>query len=178
MNDHLVFKKILNASQSQGFSLVEVLVSILMIAGFLATAMQALVAATAIKVKSEEIAEATTWMQEDLEAIKFEANRLGFTIDTNSYDPDVDMDGDSNDDCTDGFANDLKNKLTNGPLPYQQNEQDKVSALGGRNYTLERVLTASNNTLKIDHKVLPSDGVKPVGELYSEVVPDVTFSCP
>jgi type II secretory pathway pseudopilin PulG len=183
MNDPLGLKNILKTSQAQGFSLVEVLVSILMIAGFLATAMQALVAATAIKVKSEEIAEATTWMQEDLEAIKFEANRLGF-IDTNSdgkpdaYDPDFNRNGNSNDDCADGFADDLETELTRRSLPYKQNSQAKESAIGGRNYTLERVLDASNNTtLKIDHEVFDSDGDS-VGILYSEVVPDVTFSCP
>ena len=133
MNHYLSLNiKLRSARNIEGFSLVEVLVSILMIAGFLATAMQALVAATAIKVKSEEISEATIWMQEDLEAIKFEANRLGFV--SGAYNPDRNGIGGPSDDCSDGFANDLQDELTptSSPISYKSNSQEKVSAIGRR----------------------------------------------
>lgn len=60
--------------QEQGFTLVEVLVSILIATVFVATAMQAMVVATLFKAKARQYAEATTWIQEDLENIKHKAS--------------------------------------------------------------------------------------------------------
>ena len=163
------------ATQADGFSLVEVLVSILMIAGFLATAMQALVAATAIKVKSEEISEATSWMQEDLEAVKFEAYRLGLVSPSN-YDPDHNT-LDANDCQTGGFADDLQTVLTSNTAPYNQNSQEKYSAIGNREYRLERSLTPKFHTLSIQYSVLNPRNGKQIGELYAEVIPEVALYC-
>lgn len=62
--------------QEQGFTLVEVLVSILIATVFVATAMQAMVVATLFKAKARQYAEATTWIQEDLESVKNRAAQL------------------------------------------------------------------------------------------------------
>lgn len=63
----------------QGFTLVEVLVAIVIATIFIGVAMQMTVFAALFKVKAQEYAEATTWIQEDLEnQVKYEADRLQF----------------------------------------------------------------------------------------------------
>lgn len=69
-----------------GFTLVEVLVGLLVIVGFISTAMQALVTATVFKVKGQELSEATTWIQEDIERVRFKAKRFGLG-ETLTYQP-------------------------------------------------------------------------------------------
>lgn len=64
--------------QEQGFTLVEVLVAILITTIFVAVSMQAMVLATVFKVRAQESAEATTWIQEDLEDVKYKAAKLQF----------------------------------------------------------------------------------------------------
>lgn len=59
--------------QEQGFSLVEVLVAILIATIFVTVAMQMLAIAAIFKVRAQEYAEATTWIQEDLEQVKYYA---------------------------------------------------------------------------------------------------------
>lgn len=63
----------------QGFTLVEVLVAIVIATIFIGVAMQMTVFAAIFKIKAQEYAEATTWIQEDLEnQVKYEADRLQF----------------------------------------------------------------------------------------------------
>jgi len=63
--------------QDQGFTLVEVLVAILITTLFVAVAMQSMVIAAIFKAKAQEYSEATTWIQEDLENVKYQASQLG-----------------------------------------------------------------------------------------------------
>lgn len=65
--------------QEQGFTLVEVLVAILISTVFVAVAMQAIVIAAVLRVRAQEFAEATTWIQEDLETVKTTAASLQYT---------------------------------------------------------------------------------------------------
>lgn len=62
--------------QNQGFTLVEVLVAILITTLFIGVTMQAMVFAAVFKVKAQEYAEATNWIQEDLENVKYQASNL------------------------------------------------------------------------------------------------------
>ncbi len=62
--------------QEQGFTLVEVLVSILITTTFVATAMQAMVLAAVFKSRAKQYSEATTWIQEDLENVRHTASQL------------------------------------------------------------------------------------------------------
>lgn len=62
----------------QGFTLFEVLIAILVITLFVSVTMQAMVFAAVFKVKAQEYAEATTWIQEDLENVKYQAENLQF----------------------------------------------------------------------------------------------------
>lgn len=63
--------------QEQGFTLVEVLVAILITTLFVSVAMQGMVIAAIFKAKAQEYSEATTWIQEDLENVKYQASQLG-----------------------------------------------------------------------------------------------------
>ena len=158
-----------------GFTLVEVLVSILMIAAFLTTALQALIAATAIKVKAEEDSEAITWIQEDLERIRFEANLL-------PLDPALDPAQ-----CATTYATRLREQvLQSSPGPIVS----PSSTLSERRYILQRTLNSQQQALQITYQVFrdvngngsldPEENDEPtdiVRSIYSEVIPDVTFSC-
>lgn len=64
--------------QEQGFTLVEVLVAILITVLFVGVAMQAMVIAALFRVNAQEYSEATTWIQEDLEEVKYKAANFQF----------------------------------------------------------------------------------------------------
>lgn len=63
--------------QNHGFTLVEVLIAILIATIFITVAMQMMVIATIFKVRAQEYAEATTWIQEDLENVRYQASQIG-----------------------------------------------------------------------------------------------------
>lgn len=165
----------------KGFTLVEVLIGILIIAAFSATAMQALVASTAMKIKSQELSESTNWMQEDLENVKFEANRLDFTA--SSYTPVV-----AN--CTpgtpdQGYAKKLKDRLDAIEAALPAGSNLRSSNIGNRQYELLREETFDDpskrrpwNILQVNYSVQRVSDGKTIGTLHSEVIPDVAFACP
>lgn len=68
--------------QEQGFTLIEVLVAILVATIFVTVTMQMMVIATVFKVKAQENAEATNWIQEDLENVRYQAGKLEFPLRT------------------------------------------------------------------------------------------------
>lgn len=72
---------------NQGFTLVEVLVAILITTLFVSVAMQSMVIAAIFKARAQEFSEATTWIQEDLENIKYQA--ANFTLASTSLTTDV-----------------------------------------------------------------------------------------
>jgi prepilin-type N-terminal cleavage/methylation domain-containing protein len=63
----------------QGFTMVEVLVAILIATIFIIVTMQMMVIAAVFKVRAQEYAEATTWIQKDLENVKYNAAILQYT---------------------------------------------------------------------------------------------------
>lgn len=80
--------------QEQGFALVEVLVAILITTLFVATSMQAMAIAAVFKARAQEFTEATTWIQEDLENVKYSAASLQYTslVDETIPDPTTGVD--------------------------------------------------------------------------------------
>lgn len=168
------FQKI-RAIQNEGFTLVEVLVGLLVIVGFISTAMQALVTATVFKVKGQELSEATTWIQEDLEMVKFKANRLHYVVDPdptkNMYVPvDAVCQGTTNT----GYASVLNDDL-------EAVASSKTSAIGNRPYTLSRTITlpssAPYNVLTLEYQVASADNV-PIAITHTKVIPDASLACP
>lgn len=75
--------------QEQGFALVEVLVAILITTLFVAISMQAMAIAAVFKARAQEFTEATTWIQEDIENVKYSAASLQNTslVDETISDP-------------------------------------------------------------------------------------------
>lgn len=65
--------------QEQGFTLVEVLIAILITTIFVTIAMQAMVIAAVFKARAKQYSEATTWIQQDIENVKFQAGQLKYT---------------------------------------------------------------------------------------------------
>ncbi len=64
---------------AQGFTLVEVLVAVVIATIFISVAMQMTVFAALFRIKAQEFAEATTWIQADLEnEVKYKADKLQF----------------------------------------------------------------------------------------------------
>jgi type II secretory pathway pseudopilin PulG len=66
-----------------GFSILEVLVTILVVSGFLLGSLQATVLATLLRVQAQDKQQAANWVQQDLELIRYEA----FVLDSGTPDP-------------------------------------------------------------------------------------------
>lgn len=176
-------------SQEAGFTLVEVLVGLLVITGFISTAMQALVTATVFKVKGQELSEATTWIQEDLERVKYEANRLDYV--GSSYN----ITGEALDACqgaTDstGYADRLLDQI-NGLDNISPQVTNQTSTIGNRPYYLIRTHTrptsAPFNVLSLEYRVASTDHapidiidgkVIPIANTQAKVIPDAALACP
>ncbi|MDV2992078.1 MAG: hypothetical protein N4J56_001732 [Chroococcidiopsis sp. SAG 2025] len=62
-----------------GFTMLEVLVAIVVAVIFVSVAIQMMVLATVFKVRAQEYTEATNWIQEDLENIKYQAASYQYT---------------------------------------------------------------------------------------------------
>lgn len=153
-----------------GFTLVEVLVGLLVIVGFISTAMQALVTATVFKVKGQELSEATTWIQEDLERVRFEANRLDYGVDVDLSACEATSNGS-------GYAARLRDRINaNAPI-----DPNKLSAIGNRPYTLTRTsklpISAPYNVLSLEYEVTSADNI-PISILHTKIVPDASLRCP
>jgi prepilin-type N-terminal cleavage/methylation domain-containing protein len=166
LKNHRLKDKVQN--QRQGFTLVEVLVGILVMAAFTGTAMQAIVSATAFKVKAEELSEATVWIQEDLELVRYQASKVAEnTAKCSASAPDS------------GYAKQLQDDIN--PLSDITVTQKK-SAMGARPYTLTRSVAPSSvqpfDVLKLNYTVTRKDETTPIAQLYSEIVPDKFLSCP
>jgi type II secretory pathway pseudopilin PulG len=162
-NDHRPKDKVSN--QNWGFSLVEVLVGLLLLAAFIGTAMQVIVSATAFKVKAQELSEATVWIQEDLELVRYQASKVA-----------ADPSRCSAPNASSGYAKKLKDDLTSTDVI------SRTSAIGQRLYTLTRAAVPKNelpyNVLTLNYTVTRQDELTPIAQLYSEVIPDAFLSCP
>lgn len=98
-----------SATQDEGFTLFEVLISIVIVSVFLAIAMQALLFTIVFKVRAEQRHEAITWIQKDLEFVKNQAKE--YEINTFPY----------SDRCNattsaDGFAAGLLHSILGTPM--------------------------------------------------------------
>lgn len=167
-------------NHNTGFTLVEVLVGLLVIVGFISTAMQALVTATVFKVKGQELSEATTWIQEDLEMVKFKANRLHYVVDPDPAEPDeskyIPVDTACEGTQNSGYAAILSNSLE--PV-----DDAKTSTIGNRSYNLKRKIilpsTAPYNVLTLEYEVVASaDNSIPIAITHAKVIPDASLACP
>ena len=157
----------------QGFTLLEVLVSILIATMFLMSSMQGLVLATMFRVKSQQIERANLWMQEDLEQVKFLA----------STKPTADNAKCSASTYDTGYAKALSDDLdTLAPTTPDRK-------ILGKTFRLQRTYESYSgsptfNVLRINYQVneLDDNGNivdpnDPIAEDYTEVIPNVAFQC-
>lgn len=151
--------------QQQGFTLTEVLVAILITSVFVATAMQAMVIAAIMKVQAQKIAQATTWVQQDFENVKYKASLAQLPYSQAS--------------CKEGYGTVLDVSLV---APDPQNQ-----TIGAKNYRIERVTDPGTESLKqllkITYHVVPSSNdsgtdTDAIASISTEVFPDAAAQCP
>lgn len=166
--------------QTEGFTLFEVLISILIVSIFLAVAMQALLLATVFKVRAEQRNEAATWIQKDLEFVKNQAKE--YEIDTFPYSNRCNATT-----SADGFAAGLLHSILGTPMsppPSAPSTTTSVSkTLGDKSFILTRSAiydtpTYAYKLLQLTYNVTPADGGSPIATLSTEVIPDASLKCP
>ncbi len=169
--------------QAKGFTLIEVLTGMLLMSAFLGAALQSMVLSTALKVKSQDVSETITWIQEDLERLRYEANRLHYDADLSSYaDPDhIRLCSATGADL--GYGNEFIKDALNNQKVWQDT---KNSVLGSRQYQLTRTVAVASvepfNIVNINYKVneLTPGNIAgdTISELYAEVIPNASLACP
>jgi type II secretory pathway pseudopilin PulG len=164
---------------AQGFMLVEVLVGILLTLILTGIAMQVVVMATAVKVKGDEVTDATIWIQQDLEDVKRKANGLEYVGST--YVPTL---------CgtqtlADGYGAALKDltSINTGTIGSTA-DIPKTSSSGTRLYNLVRTATVKSiapyNVLTVSYSVYKDSDTthsSPISTFYAEVIPSASFFC-
>ncbi len=158
-----------------GFTLVEVLVSILIVITLVALSLQGLLTATLIQSQVLRQSEAVNWMQSDLAQSRWQASLNQLPFDKNRCQAST---------ADRGFADALRDQLAQtdvtGIAPYNVPVQIKRNA-NGQEFELSRTLSIASrpfHILGIQYQVRPR-GVKtlPVGNLYGEVIADAVFQC-
>jgi type II secretory pathway pseudopilin PulG len=185
MNKLLKFK--LRKSLNQGFTTLEILVSIIIALAFVGVAMQSFVLAMGMKVQAQGKQRANQLIQEDLERTNVLASNIA---------------EDHDDKCNpaayvDGYANELWDAVE--PVGSTQPTVKLLKMADGttagktfvltRNHVSEVSSTFPHRTLKINYQVQElDDSGNPVvddtgnpiviAERYVEVIPDVALQCP
>lgn len=166
--------KLKTPQREQGFTLVEVLIAILITTLFVAVSMQAMVFAAVFKARAQQTAEATTWIQEDLEKVRFEASQYKDTTECAATSAD------------NGYADGLRDNVTGSDQSGTNtftfpNKTFRTSKL----FRMRRITTPLNtspyNLLQINYEVSPiisSTTVgSPIAKFYTEVIPDAALQC-
>jgi Tfp pilus assembly protein PilE len=180
----LIMQGKLKRQTAQGFTMVEVVVAILLTLIFTAISMQAIVMGTAVRVHGDEIADATLWIQEDLEDITNKAN-TGIEYNGTKYTTNPTSARCASPTTTTGYASVL-NGLTsiNGGLISSSTRIDKTNSSGSksRTYNLVRTATVKDtapyNVLLIDYSVFRgTTSTNPISTFHAEVIPGASFYC-
>jgi prepilin-type N-terminal cleavage/methylation domain-containing protein len=158
-----------------GFTLVEVLVSILMATVLVALSLQGLLTATLIQSQALRQSEAFNWIQSDLAQSRWQASRGQLAFDKNRCQAST---------ADQGFADAVRDRLAQtdvtGTDPYQVPIQIKRN-VNGQEFELSRTLSIANrpfHILGIQYQVRPhAAGALPVVSFYSEVMADAVFQC-
>lgn len=128
--------------EENGFSLIEVLVTILVISGFFLGSLQATVLATLLRVQAQDKQEAANWIQQDLELIRYNAFILngGTAVPANC--------GNYGDALLNDPTNGLLQPTSNPRFPTNQGVQ-----INNKWYRVFRQYTVRNNILGITYTV-------------------------
>jgi prepilin-type N-terminal cleavage/methylation domain-containing protein len=155
--------------QQSGFTLIEVLVSLLIVSSFVIVTMEALLLAAIFSSRAEQYDRSFIWIQEDLELVRFKASEY----EKNAF-PSTKC---SATDPANGLAAGLLSDIGGSP---------KVMGprfIGGKELILTRTAvyaTAVNpyKLLKIDYVVTPQAGGSAIATLSTEVLPNAALKCP
>lgn len=173
---------------TQGFLLIEVMVAIVLTLLLTGIAMGVVVMATAVKVRGDELSDATRWIQEDIEDIKIVGNKLD-AVDSNASPIQYNtLTRCTSTGTSDGYANLLMTPPTtpvitflNGGTTISATDTfTKTSPSGSRTYSLVRTSVVKNvapyNILAITYSVTKASGTI-VSTAYTEVIPGASFYC-
>jgi type II secretory pathway pseudopilin PulG len=168
-------------NSQEGFTFMEVLVAMLVALAFTLIAVQTIAISTVFKVNARRLSEATNWIREDLEQVRYQASNYyatNFTLTcTNSLTSEVT-----------GYAGVFQanlgaqtitsRKLFNKPYVLTRSAQVYGVSFGS---------LAPYNTVKISYQIQPADPTNPaiaapnstvLSYLQSEVTPDESYFCP
>lgn len=165
--------KLKTPQREQGFTLVEVLIAILITTLFVAVSMQAMVFAAVFKARAQQSAEATTWIQEDLEKVRFEASQYKDTTECAATS--------ANNGYADGLRDEIMDSDLTGTNTFSTNERFRTGKLFRMRRTTTPLNTSPYNLLQINYEVSPiisSTTVgSPIAKFYTEVIPDAALQC-
>ncbi|BAQ63629.1 hypothetical protein GM3709_394 [Geminocystis sp. NIES-3709] len=158
-----------------GFSVLEVLVTILVLSGFLLGSLQATVLATLLRVQAQDKQDAANWLQQDLELVRYQAFLLDNPTEASGLTP-------------------TKANACSGST-YGQRLQDFIDGVyastatvtvNTKSYNVTRTYTNSGNILRIAYLVeygtthpryKGSGANNTLAELSTEVIPNAALSC-
>ncbi len=157
----------------QGFTIIEVLVSMLIIVMFIGIALHLIVVASIFKARAEQYDRAVVWIQEDLEraiatAQEYEQNATPYSAKCNATV------------ASSGLAAGLLNDPTGiGGTP--KNFGTRIFA--GNRFTMTRTADYANSfdpfkILKVNYTVAPAKGGAAIATISTEVIANATFKCP
>jgi Prokaryotic N-terminal methylation motif len=166
-----------------GFTLTEVLVAILLTTTFVAVALQGMVVAMLLKSKSFQMAEASRWVETDLEGIRSQLTLTQLPMGFNQsrcHPASADK----------GFADLIRDNLAGvdatGTAEYQLPTRTETSKMG-KTFQIARTLSipatpenADAKILGIQYTVSPTSGTtieQPILHFYTEVIPDAALQC-
>jgi type II secretory pathway pseudopilin PulG len=182
----LMMKGRIRGQSVRGFTMVEVIVGILLILIFTAISMQAIVMATAVKVHGDDITDATTLIQEDLEDITATAS-TGIEYSGTKYTTNPASIQCSSPTTTTGYASILLAKTSvNGGTISSTTPIAKTNSTGQRSYRLVRTATAKDSTpynvVQVSYQVYRGTTTTATNAIFStpylaEVIPGASFYC-
>jgi type II secretory pathway pseudopilin PulG len=154
---------------AQGFTLTEVIVSLVMVVSFVVATMQAMMLAAIFSSRAEQYDRSFTWIQEDLELVRFKASEY----EKNAF-PSTRC---SVTTSANGLAAGLLADLGGSPKVFGPR------FIGGKDLILTRTAVYATtadpfNLLKIDYVVTPEAGGAAIATLSTEVLPNAALKCP
>ena len=159
--------------RQQGFTLIEVLVSMLIIVIFIAIALNLIVIAAIFKARAEQYDRAVVWIQEDLEqtisiAKQYEQDANPYSLKCNATV------------ASSGLAAGLLNDPTGiGGTP----KNFGTKSFGGTTFAMTRTADYTNSfdpfkLLKLNYTVAPVSGGAAIATISTEVIANAVFTCP
>jgi prepilin-type N-terminal cleavage/methylation domain-containing protein len=157
------------ARTDRGFTLIELVVAMAMITAFIAIGLQLLLAATISRVVSREKAEVTTWIEADLESVKFRASQY---LDVSKCNASTSSAG-----YALGFRDaTLAANGLDAPTP-----ATLTKTINANSFVMIRTANPRNtppyDVLEISYKVNSTLGLK-IATIYTEVIPNAALRCP